>query len=309
MLVTVFGASGFIGQNVVNRLGTLDLRVRATDIRPMAIATPNNTEFISADILDDQHVSELVEGADVIVHLAVSNLRTSLRNPKRNVKINVQGTLNIFDAARKANVRKVIYPSASSTYGTPRYMPVDEEHPKYPTTVYGVTKYMGEHLLRVYQELYGLSYFVFRFTNVYGPYQGPDTGGLVPATMARIVNQEPVTIYGDGSQTRDFVYVGDLADLIQRVVIDDTLKNRVVNAGSGVQTSIADVVQACGRVLGVQPRITHKPQEGGERGLFEADMTLCRTLFGGLPSTPLEDGLRRTAAWFTETFAARVPHA
>jgi UDP-glucose 4-epimerase len=126
--------------------------------------------------------------------------------------------------------------------------------------------------------------------------------------MARILKQEPVIIYGDGSQTRDFVYVGDLAELIARVVTDETLKNRVVNAGSGVQTSIADVVQACGRVLGVQPRLTHKPQEGGERGLFEADMTLCRTLFGGLPSTALEDGLQRTAAWFTESFGTRVQH-
>lgn len=302
MLVTVFGASGFIGHNVVQRLGEADVTVRATDIRPMNIPAPKNTQFISADILDDQHVAELVEGADVVIHLAVSNLRTSLRNPKRNVKINVQGTLNIFEAAKKAGVRKVIYPSASSTYGAPKYTPVDEEHPKYPTTIYGVTKYMGEHLLRVYQELHGLNYMAFRFTNVYGPWQGPDTGGLVPATMARILKEEPVVIFGDGSQTRDFVYVGDLADLIHKAVVTPSLQNTVVNAGSGVQTSIADVVKACGRVLGMTPAITYKPQEGGERGLFEADMRRCRELFGQLPGTPLEEGLRQTAEWFTRTY-------
>ena len=309
MLVTVFGASGFIGQNVVTRLAEKGVKVRATDIRPMPCGTPKGAEFVGGDILDDMHVDQLVEGADVVIHLAVSNLRTSLRNPKRNVKINIQGTLNIVDAASKHKVKKLIYPSASSVYGGPKYTPVDEDHPKSPTTVYGITKYMGEHLIRVYHELHGLDYFIFRFTNVYGPHQEPDTGGLVPATMARILRQEQVVIFGDGSQTRDFVYVGDLADLMLRVATSDQLKNTIVNAGSGVETSIADVVRLCGKVLGIEPRIVHKPQEGGERGAFQADMSRCRALFGSLPSTPLEQGLHATGAWLTRLLGAEVRHA
>ena len=117
--IVIFGAAGFIGQNVVEKLCKTGYNLVATDIRPINIATPDTVEFISADILDEQHVDGLVKDSDAIIHLATSDLRTSLKNPKRNLKINVQGTINILEAARKYNVKKVIYSSASSIYGVP----------------------------------------------------------------------------------------------------------------------------------------------------------------------------------------------
>jgi len=295
--VAVFGAAGFLGLNVVKRLSENALEVTATDIRPMTIATPDNVRFIEADLLDEQHVDGIVKDADVVIHHAVSNLRTSLRNPRRNVKINIGGTMNILEAARKHDVKKIIYSSASSVYGIPQYLPVNEDHPKRPTTIYGVTKYTGEHLIRVYQELYGIDYFILRFTNVYGPYQHPDTGGLVPAVMSRILRGEEVTIFGDGSQTRDFVYVGDLVELEWRILRNDKLKNEIINAGIGVNTSILEAAKVCGKVLGIEPNIVFKPQEGGERKAFQADTSRCKEIIGWAPDTPLEDGLGHTAEW------------
>ena len=295
--VVVFGASGFVGQNVIEKLSNSNLEVTATDINPLRIQTPTNVHFIGTDLLDEQHVNDMTQNTDVVIHLATSNLRTSFSNPKRNIKINVQGTINILEAARKNGVKKIIYSSASSIYGIPQYLPVDEEHLKKPTTVYGIGKYTGEHLLRVYQELYDLDYFVLRFTNVYGPHQHPDTGGLVPVVMSKIISGEEVTVFGDGSQTRDFVFVKDIADLVHQIVKNDNYKNDIVNAGSGTNTSILEVVKTCGKVLGTEPRIVFKPQEGGERKAFQADVSKCREIFGRVPDTTLEAGLRNTAEW------------
>ena len=295
--ITIFGASGFVGNNLVQELSKMAVEIIATDLARSSSALGNNVKFIEADILDEKNVNELVEGADIVIHLATSNLRTSLNNPNRNIKINVQGTLNILEACRISNVKKIIYSSASSVYGIPQYLPVNEEHPKTPTTVYGVGKYTGEHLIRVYQELYGLDYFVLRFTNVYGPHQHPDTGGLVPVVMSKIIGGEEVTVFGDGSQTRDFVFVKDIADLVNRIVKNDNYKNNIVNAGSGTNTSILEVVKTCGKVLGAEPNIVFKSQEGGERKAFQADVSKCREIFEWIPDTTLEAGLKNTAEW------------
>lgn len=298
MNVLIFGASGFVGQNVVKVLSQKsDLNITATDIMPMDIGTNNNVDFLLTDLLDEKHVDELVYGKDIIIHLATSNLRTSLRNPKRNIKINVQGTINILEAAKKHAVNKIIYSSASSIYGVPNYLPVDEEHPKKPATVYGIGKYTGEHLLRVYKELYDLDYLVMRFTNVYGPMQHPDTGGLVPVVLSRILNNEEVTIFGDGSQTRDFVFVEDLVNLMHDAIVNQKIKNSIVNTGSGVNTTILDTVKMCGSVLGKEPNLIYKKQEGGERKNFQADLSHCKEIFGKIPDTNLKEGLKATADW------------
>lgn len=297
MRVLVFGASGFVGQNVVKELGDLGLEVTATDIIPMNVSLSDNVTFVKADILDDQHLDDLIEGQDIIIHFATSNLRTSLKNPKRNIKINVQGTINILESARKHGIKKVVYSSASSIYGIPEYLPVDENHPKKPATIYGVGKYTGEHILRVYYELYGINYFVMRFTNVYGPYQHPDTGGLIPVVMSKIIKGEEVTIFGDGSQTRDFVYVGDIAKLTTKLVIDENIKNSIVNVGSGENTSIWDAAKFCGEVLEIEPNFVFKKQEGGERKEFQASLKKCDDIFGFVPSTSLESGLKKTSEW------------
>ncbi len=295
MRVLVTGAGGFVGANLVERLAELGIDCVGMDVRRGVLGEQH--ALVEGDILDDNHLDRIVPGVDTVVHLAVSNLRTSLENPRRNLRINVEGTLNLLEAARKHGVRKIIYSSASSVYGVPRYSPVDEDHPKFPKTVYGLTKYTGEHLLRLYHELHGIDYFVFRFTNVYGPRQQPSTGGLIPVVLTRLAAGQPVTVYGSGEQTRDFVFVHDVVRLLARTVQPGAPSNVVVNVGSGVQTSIAEVVRLCSDALGVVPTVQHMNQEAGERQGFQADLRFCQQVFGELPATMLRDGIAQTASW------------
>jgi len=295
MKVVVFGGGGFVGQNVVRRFLDEGFDVTAADIA--ANDLPEAVRFVETDITDPQQAARAVEGADYVLHHAVSNLRTGREDPVKNIQVNVWGTTNILEACRKHDVKKIIYSSASSVYGTPEYRPVDEKHPKRPTTVYGTTKYAGEHICEDYNRTYGQDYFVFRFTGVYGPHQHPRTGGLVPMVLSRMLKGEEVTIFGTGSQTRDFVYVGDLSTLILKAVNDDNVKNDVVNAGTGVETSIKEVVDTCAKVLDLTPNIVHKEVEQGERKGFQADMTKCGAILGWVPDTPLEAGLTKTAEW------------
>jgi len=151
----------------------------------------------------------------------------------------------------------------------------------------------------VYQQLYGLNYFVLRFTNVFGPYQHPDTGGLIPVVLSKILNGDNVTIFGDGSQTRDFVYVKDIVEMV-KMIMKDNHSNMIVNAGSGTNTTILEAVMKCGEVLDIQPKIEYKEQEGGERKGFQADMSLNQKLFGDSFRTSFESGLLSTSEWIKD---------
>ncbi|MFQ5796114.1 MAG: NAD-dependent epimerase/dehydratase family protein [Candidatus Bipolaricaulia bacterium] len=295
--VLISGAGGFIGANVVEILAERGLDCLGLDIRRGVL--DRRFPLVEGDILDESHLDRILNGTEGIVHLAVSNLRTSIENPKRNVRINVEGTLNLLEAARKHKARKFVYSSASSVYGVPQYTPVDEEHPKLPKTIYGITKYMGEHLVRVYHELHGIDCFIFRFTNVYGPKQHPATGGLIPTVLTRMHEGKPVFVFGDGMQTRDFVFVEDVVRFVARAVEESDKTHETVNLGSGIQTAIIDVIKLCADILGVEPIIEYKQQEIGERKVFQTDMSRCSKIFGEVPNTPLREGLRKTAEWLS----------
>jgi len=296
MKATVIGASGFVGQNLVEALANTDWEITAADLTERKF--PKGVRFVKANILNFESIYDALEGADVVVHLAASNLTTSLRNPRFNVEGNIGGTMSILEAIRKHDIRKIIFSSASSVYGIPQYIPVDEKHPYRPTTVYGVCKYSCEHFLRVYHELYDIDYFIFRFTNVYGPKQYTASRGLIPNVLKKLINKEPITIYGDGSQTRDFVYAGDIAEFVFRALEDD-VKNDTVNLGSGKDTSIMDIVKISSEFVGTEPKIDFKPQESGERKNFTADLTKLKQLFGKTPQTEIREGLKKTYEWFS----------
>jgi len=236
MKVLVFGAAGFVGRNLIEKLG----REREHElVGSDAVEDPfgGSVKYLKVNVLDRDHVFETVKGSEVIVHLAASPLVASLEDPTSNMKVNVEGTLNILDAARKHGVSKVIYSSASSVVGTPKYNPVGEEHPCNPRTPYAVAKKTCEDYLRVYSELYGLHYVVFRFFNVYGPWQDQKSGALVPNLYRTLKENKEFQVHGDGSNTRDFIYVEDVADFCCSAVNSD-VKDLTVNMGTGRGTSI-----------------------------------------------------------------------
>ncbi len=293
MKVAIFGASGFVGMNVIEALKATDHEITASDIQEKPI---EGTRFIKANLLKYEEVETVVNDCDVVIHLAASPLNVSVEKPRLNAQINIDGTLNIMDASREHGIKKVIFSSASSLVGEVRYNPVDEKHPCTPKTPYGVAKYAIEHYLRVYQELYGLDYLVFRFFNIYGPWQYPASGALIPMVYNKLNAGEAFNVFGAGSQMRDFVYVGDIADYYVRSMSND-VKNTVVNMGTGKGTTIKDVVLTAGEVLGVEPRINYLSERPGEIDNFVADTSRIAGLFGGAPSTSLKDGMKMTFSW------------
>ncbi len=293
MKVAIFGASGFVGTNVIEALKATDHEIIASDIQEKPI---DGTRFIKANLLKYEEVETVVNDCDVVIHLAASPLNISVERPRLNAQINIDGTLNIMDASREHGIKKFIFSSASSLVGEVKYNPVDEKHPCTPKTPYGVAKYAIEHYLRVYQELYGLNYLVFRFFNIYGPWQYPASGALIPMVYNKLNAGEAFNVFGTGSQMRDFVYVGDIADYYARSISND-VRNTVVNMGTGKGTTIKDVVLTAGEVLEVEPKISYLPERPGEIDNFVADTSRIAGLFGGAPSTSLKDGMKMTFSW------------
>lgn len=298
MDVAVFGASGFVGRNLLAEFAGSDHTVQACDVEPTE-APQSNATFRQVDITDEERVDEVVSEVDTVAHLAAHQLPQSKEEPKLNAEINVLGTLNLLDAARRHDVEKVFFSSASSLVGEVETIPVPEDHPARPQSPYGVAKHAVEEYLDVYQDLYDLDYLTFRFFNVYGPHQYPASGALVPVVMSRLHREQGVFVTGDGGQTRDFVYVRDITELIVEGLEGDAT-NEVVNMGRGVETEIIEAIRAIADVVGVEPDIERRPERPDEIDDFYADTTKCEALFGRTPDTDFRTGLERTYDWMRE---------
>lgn len=299
MHIVVFGASGFVGQNLLAELGETDHTITACDIDVIE-PQQDNVTFRKTDLLDEDAVEAAVADADAVAHLAAHQLPESKEEPKLNAEINIVGTLNVLDAARAHDVEKVFFSSASSVVGEVQHNPVSESHPVTPQSPYGVAKHAVEEYLRVYDQLYDLDYLVFRFFNVYGPHQHPDSGALVPVVLSRLARGEGVFVTGDGSQTRDFVYVRDITELIVEG-LEGEVSNEIINMGTGTGTAILDAIERMADIVGVEPDIERRPERPDEIDDFYADTNKCERLFGRAPSTSFEEGLQRTYQWLSGT--------
>lgn len=299
MDVAVFGASGFVGRNLLDELAGTDHTVYACDVEPFEPPQDNAT-FHEVDITDSEAVESVVSEADTVAHLAAHPLPASTEQPRLNAEINVVGTLNVLDAARAHDVEKVFFSSASSLVGEVEEVPVPEDHPASPQSPYGVAKHAVEEYLEVYQDLYDLDYLAFRFFNVYGPYQYPESGALVPVVMSRLHRGKGVYVTGDGSQTRDFIYVRDITEFIVEGLEGD-VANEVVNMGRGVETEILEAIHRIADTVGVDPDIDRKPERPDEIDDFYADTSKCEALFGHVPDTEFEEGLEATYDWMVES--------
>lgn len=294
MRTVIFGAAGFIGRNLVKKLQERNMDFIATDVVDNPFQTDVN--YIRTSILDTKSVRDVVGKADVVIHLAASPLLASIEKPKFNMKINIEGTLNILEASRDLNIEKVVFSSASSVVGDVKYNPVDEEHPCAPKTPYAVTKKACEDYLRVYKDLFDLDYLTFRFFNVYGPGQYPESGALIPTIYVRLSQGKTFDIYGDGTATRDYVYVEDVADFCYEAIRTE-IRNHILNLGTGKATSILRLVSLASKILGVEPRLVYKPERPGEISNFVADTRKLKELFNKRPSTSIEEGLKKTFEW------------
>ena len=297
--VLVTGGAGFIGSHLVERLLAAGRRVRVLDNLSTGkyrnLPRHERLEFIEGDIRDAAAVQRAMQGAGAIAHLAaVASVQASVDDPAGTHASNFDGTLNLLDAARRAGVTRFVYASSAAVYGTTAPLPVTEDTRLDPLTPYAADKLAGEHYLGFYGRQFGINGTAFRFFNIYGPRQDPSSpySGVISIFVERMRAGRDVTIFGDGKQTRDFVYVGDLADVLAEALNRTDLNGAVINIGRGTQASLLDLLDALESLAGRAIERRFAPARAGDIQRSCADITRLRASFGRLPETELRAGLR-----------------
>jgi len=309
MKILVTGGAGFIGSHVVDAYVAAGHEVVVVDDLSTGKRENLNrhARFVEADILDPA-TAELIrqERPDVVNHHAAQiDVRRSVADPLLDARINVLGTIGLLDAARQAGVRRFVFVSSGgAVYGEQEVFPAPETHPTWPVSPYGVSKRAGELYAHFFQAQYGLPFVALRYANVYGPRQDPHgEAGVVAIFALKMLRDEPVTVNGDGRQTRDYVYVGDVARMSVLVVTHDA--TGPVNVGTGIETDVNTLAALLRDAVGSRAPIGHGPAKPGEQRRSVVDAGRAAMVYGWKPEVTLADGLRRTV----EFFRARVAGA
>lgn len=307
MKVVVTGGAGFIGANLVRRLGG-DPRVTAVAVvDDLSTGSKANLEgvddvdFYEGTILDPELLDEVLTDTDAVVHLAArSSVSRSIENPVASHEANATGTLQVLEAARRANNAHVIVASSSSVYGANRTLPKSEDLRAEPMSPYAVSKQATEAYPRAYARCYGLPVLPFRFFNVFGPLQpaGHAYAAAIPAFVDAALAGRPLPVEGDGQQTRDFTYVASVAEVITRAVVSRTTSEAPVNLAFGSRRSLLDVIEKLQQVLERDLEVDHLPPRPGDVRHSQADQSKLRALFPGIDPVDFTAGLRETIDWF-----------
>lgn len=308
MKILVTGGAGFIGSHLVRQLMELGHEVTVLDNLSTGAREhlpAGGFAFWQMDDRDEAARAKIAAGRfDAIVHLAGQTMvDASIRDPHFDASENVLGTVNVLEAARESGVKRVIFASTAAAYGdvAEDVLPVREELPLQPLSFYGLTKVMVEHYLGLYHELYGLDYVVLRFANVYGERQGDKgEGGVISIFAKRVARGEGLTIFGDGGQTRDFIYAGDVARGICRALVTERV-NTVYNLSTQQETSLRELVASLARVTGEE--LTPVYAEAREGDIYRSALANEKAKEGLAwePEVSLDEGLRRTVEYFRST--------
>ncbi len=305
MKILVSGGAGFIGSHIVDAYIEAGHNVWIIDDESSGhlVNIHPQATFTRLDISEASRVRRFFKGKkfDVINHHAAQiDVRRSVADPLFDARVNVLGTLNLLEEARFRNVRKFIFSSSGGTVYGECNRPATEESPEVPLSPYGVAKLAAEKYIKAYHALYGLRYTIFRYSNVYGPRQNPHgEAGVVAIFTQRFLADEQVYIYGSGRQTRDFVYVGDVAAANLRALKGGA--NAVINVGSGKETSILDLYRTMASLMGVTKKPLLKPKRSGELNRSILSPALAQRLLGWTPTHDLVQGLQKTIDYFTST--------
>ncbi|MBI5641814.1 MAG: GDP-mannose 4,6-dehydratase [Nitrospirae bacterium] len=306
--ILVTGGAGFIGSNLVdelakeNRVIILDNFSSGKKENIAHHDGKDNVRIINGDIRDKGLVFSVTKDIDVIYHLAVQCLRVSIDDPGINHEVNATGTLNLCMAARENAVKRFIYVSSSEVYGTAITAPMDEAHPREPTTVYGASKLAGEKYALAYHRTYGMDTMVVIPFNTYGPrehFEGA-SGEVIPKFVLRALNDASPVIFGDGSQTRDFTYVTDTVRGIVMASECDAMTGQTVNIARGEEVSIKELAEKIYSRLGkaaIKP-VIEKERPGDVMRHF-AGTKKAEELFGFRAEVGIDEGLDRFIEWFT----------
>ena len=297
----VTGGAGFIGSNLVRALLERGDEVRVLD----NFSTGNRANFdgfdvdiVEGELRSYERVHNAVRGREVVYHLgALGSVPRSVQDPLTSSAVNVEGTLNVLLAARDEGVRRVVFSSSSSVYGSKTDLPVSESLLADPISPYGVAKLAAERYCVSFSRVYeAFETVVLRYFNVFGPRQNPRSqyAAMVPLFITAVAAGEPVTVFGDGEQSRDFTYVANIVDATIRAADAEHANGRILNVAAGSPASVNAVADAIGRILDKPVEKTFAPPRPGDIRDSWADVTAAREILGYVPSIDLEAGLRRT---------------
>lgn len=309
--IAVIGGAGLIGSHLVDQLVHEDVKVVVIDnlVRgrkenlSSALKSPK-VSLVVADIRDKEGLAKAMAGCDYVVHLAALWLLQCKEHPRACLEVNIVGTQNVIETARELGVKKIVFSSSASVYGEPSYLPMDEGHPFNNRTAYGASKIAGEQMLRAFHEMYGLDYVGLRYFNVFGPRQD-HRGAYVSVFMRfldRIEQGEPPVLFGDGSQSMDFVYVEDVARS-NIMALKSKATDANFNIASGTETTLNDLAKLILRLTNstLEPQYQKDTNPGIQRR--RASIEKAKADLGFVAATPLEEGLKKLIAWRKEARA------
>lgn len=311
--VLITGGLGFIGSSIAHRLTSLGARVTLLDacLHPYGWNLANIREiekqvrFIEGDVRDRSLIGSLVRESDFVFHMAAQVGREiSMEQPALDTEVNCTGTLNVLETARAMQIPpKILFAGSRGQAGEPQYLPVDEKHPDHPTDIYGINKLAAEQYCMLYHHVYGLPVTSLRLNNVYGPRCQMHAGfyGILNWFMSNVMQDKPITVYGDGAQTRDYVYIDDVVDAFVRAASVSAMDGQVYYVGSGVETVFIDMVREIVRAVG-KGEITHVPfPESREKIDIKRFVVTTRKLgqaCGWKARTGLRTGIEKTALYY-----------
>ena len=306
----VTGGAGFIGSHIIEELLNMGVQVISIDNylagkRENLKGFLNNPNFreVNCDVTDYDSLKMYIPGVDIIFHEAASKKTVCLKDPRKDLEINAKGTFNILELARKYEVKKVVHASTGSVYGEAKYIPQDENHPLSPTSYYGVSKLAGEKYALLFTHLYGLNSTVLRYFHVYGPRQEySDVGGVVSIFARKAIKDQPLIIFGDGTQQRSFTFVKDVVAANILVAMKSQTKGECYNCASGVNITINELAQNILSLLGKKDiGIEYQDWTPGDIKVFNVSNKKLKDL-GFNFNTNFNEGLEATVQWMKDYF-------
>ncbi len=308
----ITGGAGFIGSHLVRELLARGCAVRvfdnfSTGKEENLAEIVERIEVIQGDVCDPNAVAAAMAGRSHVFHLAaISSVPQSVDQPLPTFDNNLGGTYNVLEAARHAGVERVVFISSASVYGAAARVPFRESMRLQGSSPYATSKLIGEQLCNLYYRLYGLEVVALRLFSVYGPRQNPQSqySNVIPAFATRVLAGQTPTVYGDGKQTRDFVYVGDIVRGMAEAAERKSVVGEVINIGTGKQTSVIDLLAQIQRQLGTAIPYQLEPKKAGDDPRTCADPSKAKSLLGFRSFTRLDKGLKITLEWFRQRSVA-----
>lgn len=307
----VTGGAGFIGSHIVEELVQKGVETISIDNYFAGkhenlnhLNKYSNFQEVECDVLDIDKLDTLLKDVEIVFHEAASKKTICINNPRLDLEINAKGTFNLLELSIKHGIKKFVHASTGSVYGEARIYPQDEEHPLNPTSYYGISKLAGEKYVKVFEHLYGLDCTVLRYFHVYGPRQeSSEVGGVVSIFARAVLNNNPIVIFGDGTQQRSFTYVKDVVKANLYAAAGESTKGKIYNCASGIKVTINELAYLVPKILGKKNYpIIYKEWTPGDIKVFDINNQKIKNDLSIDFLTDFEKGLENTIEWAVNYF-------